>query len=561
MARIQVACPKCGKNVPIIRETITRKGNIVRKWKCGHSKVFKKVSQIVPEGEKPVCKTCECEITPENENEHSTHELSSIPLNRDPAWLRLYKYQQKGVEFIEESQFKCLNADEMGLGKTAQALMTLRYNYEELTPVLIISPAGHIHNWYRECQKWINDKYNEFKDTPIVHIANTPLLKGMRVVIISNMMISKKAIKKSIEEYGFKTVIIDESHHFKNDNSKRTSTLINLAKSIPYRILLSGTSVLNRTTEYFNTLHLCNEYHWRNKGDLARMCIRDRRGRLLSIAPYWKDTFNERTSKYVIRRTKKELFRELPPITIEKHYVDLQDNPVFVEAYNQKLDELERLLNTKKGNMQEGAFMEVIAIIQQLWEYTSIAKVKHVVTQAQEFLENTENNGESPKLTLGGHHRIARKKIGEFLSEYNPVYITDQDAREKDEMQFLFKDNSDRRLCIASLLGAGEGRNLDFCHNVIIYERYWNPAKEAQFIGRFWARGLNPDINTEGYEPVSINYILAIDTIDEFFTKTLQLKWNIVESALNKNYSADPNFIYNLANDVVQTRLKYTGGL
>jgi non-specific serine/threonine protein kinase len=566
MPRIEVKCPKCGRHVPVIKETRTKRGSLIRKWKCGHSKYFKPQKRaLIKEGHKEVCKDCLEVLTEENLAKHQDHEIVSIPVERDPQWTRLYAYQQRGVEFIESQLVFGQNpgvliGDEMGLGKTAQTLMALRYNYKEMSPVLIIAPAGHIFNWYRECQKWINDKYNDFEDTPIVHTKNVPLMSGQKVVIISNMMLAKPKVLQSILEYGFKTIIADESHHFKNDNSSRTGALMEIAKNSK-RLLLSGTSVLNRTIEFFNSLHLCNEYHWRHKGDLARMCMTSREGKILAISPHWKDAFNERISNYVLRRTKKELFRELPPITITNTFVDVRDNPTFVNLYNEKLDELELLLNQRSGKIKEvGGQMQVIALIQQLWEYTALAKVKHVVAYAQEFLENTKDNGHSPKLTLGGHHRMPRGRITELLGEYNPITITDQNAQEKDRRQFEFNDSPDKRLCIASILGAGEGRNLNFCHNVILYERYWNPAKEKQFIGRFWARGLNPDTSVEEYEPVTIDYLLATDTIDEFFSSMVELKSEIVQSAIDHDHFADVDFIQNLAENVVRKRLKYVGG-
>jgi len=556
MARIEVKCPKCGKHTEVIKET-RFKHRLVRRFKCNHLQISKVTKLTVPKGLIKVCKECLEIVTNDNQEKHLDHNTQLIPDNRDPKWTKLYEYQKRGVEFIERSGFKCLNADEMGLGKTAQALMTLRYNYKELTPCLIVAPAGHIHNWHRECLKWINDRYHDFHDTPIVHVKNTPLMQNMKVFIISNMMISKKKIFESILQYGFKWIIIDESHHFKNDNSNRTQTLIEIAKVIEKRHPMSGTSVENRVGEYFNTLHLCNEYHWPHRGALTKMCLKSNEGKILSIAPRWKTAFNERISGYVIRRTKKELFKELPPITINKTYINVQDNPRFVNVYNDKLDELEKLLNKQRGNM--APMMEVIALIRKLWEYTALAKAKHVVAYAQEFLENTKENGDSPKLCLGGHHRIPRAKIVELLSEYHPIQITDQPPKIKDANQEKFSE-SENRLCVASILGAGEGRNLHFCHNVIIYERYWNPLKEKQFIGRFYARGIDPGKTDQIIEPTIIDFLLATDTIDEFFSAMNELKMEIFNSAIDKDYLSDSDLIFALAEKVVAKRLKYVGG-
>jgi SNF2 family DNA or RNA helicase len=65
-------------------------------------------------------------------------------------------------------------------------------------------------------------------------------------------------------------------------------------------------------------------------------------------------------------------------------------------------------------------------------------------------------------------------------------------------------------------------------------ERQWNPANEEQAEGRFHRFG---QVN-----PVSVIYMIASETIDEYFTELVEQKRAIVSSTLdNKELQWDSN--------------------
>jgi len=89
-----------------------------------------------------------------------------------------------------------------------------------------------------------------------------------------------------------------------------------------------------------------------------------------------------------------------------------------------------------------------------------------------------------------------------------------------------FKDDTLARVMIASTLASGEGINLQFCSDAVILERQWNPANEEQAEGRFHRFGQK--------NSVSITYMIASGTIDEYFTELVEIKRSIVASAMDK---------------------------
>lgn len=555
MARIEVKCPRCSKHVEVISTKRTKR-LLIHRYRCGHLQFERLEVPQFQEGQKLLCLTCKVTIGRKHIKRHIGHKVVSVPSSRDHRWIDLYEYQRRGVEFIEKANFKCLIGDEMGLGKTMQAIMAFRYNRDILSPALIICPAGVIWNWQREIRSWYNDKYKELEDLPMVHTNSLmPFMDQQRIHIISNMLLSKDIIRDSLKDYGFKTVIVDESHHFKNDTAKRTKVLIDWAANVPHRILLSGTSVLNRTSEFFNTLHLVDPLGWPTIWSLNSLCMYSLEGKQLCISPNKKEFFFHKTSRYVIRRTKKELFKELPPLQENFQFINVQDNKEFVSRYNSELDKLEKLLNMSKKVLEEyGGQAAIIVLMQKLWEDTALAKVNHLIYYVKEFLENTEQEN---KIAIGTHHRIPRSLILKALQTWNPRLIVDQQPAIKDFEQEEFK-KPENRLLIASILGAGEGRNLNFCNNVVFLERYWNRKKEEQFRDRFYCRGENPEEEKERI-PVIVDYLLAANTIDEYFTEMLKLKAQITDQALNADFMVDSNSIWKLAEKVVENRLKYVG--
>jgi len=549
--RIESICPTCGKHKGVIKETRFPKMTLLQ-YECGHSYAQKVETLVMRPGFKWVCLDCKVTVGKKRLGEHLNHDVHEVPIDRDQAWLKLYKYQREGIELIENANANCLVSYDTGLGKTAMALNYLRYN-DTSFPVLIVCPAGITPNWKREVKLWLADRFKGFEWIPFI-LENTQagILDGMKIHIVSNMRIAKPAVRKSLKEYGFKTIIVDEAHNFKNDNSKRTAALIDITKGIPHRILLTATPVMNRAMEIFNCFHLCKPERFPNKGYLSRMCTRDSKGKILSIAPWYKERFNEMTKDFVFRKTKKEVFADLPPKIINNMYVDLSDNKNYILAYNDILDELELRLAEYQQKMP-GSYMFILALIQKMWQFTAIAKTPYAIEHINEFL-----NWSDEKIAIGTHHINPREHIKKHL-KVDYACIEAQNPNVKQEQEDCFRNNTECRVLVASILGAGEGRNLQFCKNVVFLERFWNPAKETQFQDRFYIRGKNPEEPLEEKDTTIVTYILAENTIDEYFTEMVNLKQEIVNSVVDQDYFADEDFVMGLARKVVEKRLQYVG--
>src|SRR5439155_24340473 len=84
----------------------------------------------------------------------------------------LYKFQNDGVRFIEQSNARCLVSDDMGLGKTVQAIAAALIN-PEIQPLLVICKASLKAQWQHEIMRWMGEDYyaqiiDGPKDAPMV---------------------------------------------------------------------------------------------------------------------------------------------------------------------------------------------------------------------------------------------------------------------------------------------------------------------------------------------------------------------------------------------------------
>jgi len=503
-----------------------------------------------------------------------------IPQDRDEKWSEFFPFQQDGIKFIEQSNYKTLVADEMGLGKTIQALGALRYNFDKLTPTLIICKSSLIFNWMREFMKWV--KVNnpaleqDFASLPIpVMDGQCAPLPGFKVYLVSMDLLAKPKILQWIQETPFKTLIIDESHHFKNINSKRTSAINTSTKHIPNRICLSGTPILNNALEYFPTLNLIRPEHFPSRARFIQRYIdyNSETKRYLGLAEYARNDFFRMTSQYVIRRLKKDVLKDLPPMRVNEQVISSFDK-AFASAYNLQIDKLDLMLATMKTDFNlKAGFMDILAILSKMRHITGLAKVKSAFEYAEEFFESTP---ESSKLCIGIHHKDVALWLSQLLAKHNPVMISGADSpEEKQRKEDQFRSSS--RLAIVNTLAVGEGRNFQFCANALVVENQWNQSKEDQFCGRFQRPIKCPKCDTPFIKdsssevpyyrcpkcnettdiiPIQVDYLLAANTIDEFFSKLKQLKGTICNSTMSWDFETDYRAIYDLAKEVVMARMK-----
>ena len=440
-----------------------------------------------------------------------------------------YPFQVKGMEFMEDANFRVLCADEMGLGKTIQSIIPLKYHKDTLLPAAIFCKAKLTRQMAEETARWLGFDY-----IPQIITSGKDVIYGMPVTIFSLDVLRNFAIEK-FEKAEFKTVIIDECQHIKNPDSQRTMQVRRMCRDIDHVIALSGTPFKNRASEYFTILNLLRpdkfpsfhtfqyqylDYYSTNYGSKDRG-LRNPKG------------FERATKDFIIRRLREDVMPDLPKVDRKLFYVDLEKK----EAKEYERESVAFNAFYEKAcaeGVEDDAATQVnlLARIAKLKHICGRSKVTDCFDFATDFLMTTDK-----KLAIFVHHQDVGSELNNRLTRWcnefhfePPLILTGGMTADKCyDVTQEFKKPGVNRILIASTLASGEGLNLQYqCCDCVILERQWNPANEEQVEARF----TRPDsINMGGY--VSSTYMLAGGTIDEWLTQLVEAKRIIFQSVMD----------------------------
>ena len=435
------------------------------------------------------------------------------------------EYQFDAVKFAEESNIRCIIADEQGLGKTIESLSLLRLHPAELLPCVIVCPSTVKLQWMFEIHR-ICGNGKEFL-TQVIQSGKERAMPGFKIYIVTYDMLKGPDLFQFLPEGTIKTIIIDECQRVKNHLSDRAKAVQRVARTAPHIMAMSGTPIKNNAGEYFTVLNLVKPTlfpHYQkyidNYCDAYSNGWGQKVGGLKNV-----ERFHEDTKDIIIRRTKSEVLKDLPSIDRKFHHVELDRK--LNKAYGKALEELDELLYSEESEFSKGA--ATIAIMSKLRHITGISKVAECVDFTIEFLESTDR-----KIVIFTHHQDVMGNIESQLNGWASenqkgkvcVLHSGLDGNARTQLVKDFREDPTRRVMIASTLAAGEGLNLQFCSDAIILERQWNPANEEQAEARFHRFG---QLNN-----VSITYMLASGTIDEYFTELVEVKRSIVAATMDK---------------------------
>lgn len=527
MPYITIKCPQCNKLAEAEKE-FSISGKIISRLKCGHI------------------------IEKQQLNCSSPEQIVSLDGKR------LYAYQCDGVRFGEESGGRLLIADEMGLGKTVQAI-GLTFLHPEMMPVLCIVKSSLKAQWQKEWMRWCGEEF-------LAQIIDSPkdfILPGFKAYIISYDVLRRFATKKNkadagliksfkdeeeynyfsstiteteksqqkgklvelIEKLKIKTIILDECQQIKNLESQRTVFVRSLCKHVDNVIALSGTPIKNHAAEYFPVLNILRPELYpkyssfiMNEVDSYFTGYGYKTGGLRN-----PEEFKEKTKSFILRRERKEVLPDLPPITrsFQFHELAKEVEKAYIDEFKKFRDEYNSSPEDGGGFAKETS---IIAYLSRMRHLTGLSKIDPCIDYVMELMGSTDD-----RVTIFTHHKdvaeILVSKLNSLFSEIGIPPCTRHEAGSSslDTERYFEKT----RVLICSTLAGGEGLNLQkLCTRFVMLERQWNPANEEQAEARF--------PRPEGIKVDSIEgvYITAIGTIDEFFAELVERKREIVSKTL-----------------------------
>lgn len=405
---------------------------------------------------------------------------------------------------------------------TIEALSLLRLHPKELLPAVIVCPSTVKLQWMFEIHR-ICGNGPDFL-VQVIQSGKEKAMPGFKVYVVTYDMLKKDDMFSFLPENTIKTIIIDECHRIKNHLSDRAKAVQKIARNTPHILPMSGTPIKNNAGEYFTVLNLVKPTlfpHYQkyidNYCDAYSSGWGQKVGGLKDV-----DRFHEDTKDIIIRRTKDQVLKDLPSKDRKFHHVELDRK--LNKAYAAALQELEDMMYSD----EEGFAKETnkIAIMGKLRHITGISKVEECVDFVTEFLLSTDR-----KIVVFTHHQdvmdMLEIKLNSWLVDggFGKALCLRSalNGNERADLVTKFREDVSNRVMLSIFT---EGVNLQFCSDAVILERQWNPANEENYAeDRFHRFG---QLNN-----VSITYMIASGTIDDFFTELVEIKRSIVAATMD----------------------------
>jgi SNF2 family DNA or RNA helicase len=404
-----------------------------------------------------------------------------------------------------------LLADDVGLGKTLSAICT--FTDPRTLPALVVTLTHLPSQWESEIKRFAprltTHKIKQGRPYDVTQIGRRrnlqPNLPGaMPDVLLINY--HKLAGWAETLAGVVRSIVFDECQELRTGpKSGKYNAAQFIASQCAFRMGLSATPIYNYGAEFFNVLNCIRPGALGDYGEFLREWC----GGWSSITEPRAFGSYVRESGLMLRRTRKDVSRELPSLTKAPHKIDA--NTAALERVSASCAELAKLI-LKQGESHRGEkMMASEELSNKLRQATGIAKAPFVA----EFVKLLVESGE--KVVLLGWHREVYSIWMDSLRDLKPaLYSGSESPREKDIAKDRFMSDETNVLIMSLRSGAGLDGLQAKCRTVVFGELDWSPGVHEQCTGRIHRDG-QPD-------PVIAYYLIADSGADPIIADVLGLK-------------------------------------
>ncbi|WP_425580609.1 SNF2-related protein [Streptomyces thermospinosisporus] len=469
----------------------------------------------------------------------------------------LRDYQRRGLDWLARMTslgLGCCLADDMGLGKTVTLIALHLHRQSDPAaagPTLVVCPASLMGNWQREIERFApGTAVRRF------HGARRSLdgLAGSEFVLTTYGTMRLDAGRLAGVDWGM--VVADEAQHVKNPYASTARQLRSIGARA--RVALTGTPVENDLTELWAILD------WTTPGLLGRLgTFRSRYADAVEAGrdPAAAERLARLVRPFLLRRRKSDpgIAPELPPKTETDHAVSLTQEQAGL--YEAVVREALAEIAEADGMARRGLIVKLLTGLKQICNHPAqyLKEERPVVAGRSGKLELLDELLDTVLAEQAGvlvftqyvamarileRHLAARGVPAQLLHGGTPVA-----ARE--EMVRRFQEG-EVPVFLLSLKAAGTGLNLTRAEHVVHYDRWWNPAVEAQATDRAYRIGQT--------RPVQVHRIIAEGTIEDRIAALLESKRELADAVLGSGEAALTELTDAELADLVALRQDERGG-
>lgn len=440
--------------------------------------------------------------------------------------LPLREYQKVPPTIVLEHGALLL-ADVLGLGKTAQGLAL--FTDQRTLPALVVTMTHLTGQWERELKKFApqltthiirtgqvysieefmatrkmrplhgptrTDQAAMFSRFPDVLIVNYHKLSGWRDVLSGVV----------------NSIVFDECQELRHDTSARYSAAAHIRAGAAFCMGLTATPIYNYGSEMFNVMDIIKPDCLGERSEFIREWCTQSGGQRQAKVNYPR-AFGSylRDAGLMLRRTRSEVGRELPPVT--KQTIDIDADTEALARVDDAAAELARII-LKRGEAYRGQKMHASEELSNLVrQATGIAKAPSVAAFVRFLVESSEE-----PVILAGWHRAVYDIWLEELKDLAPaMYTGSESPTQKEESVRRFMEGETKVFIISLRSGAGLDGLQKICRTIVVGELDWSPGVHRQLIGR-----LHRDDGHE--EGVNVYFLVANHGSDPIIVDVLGLK-------------------------------------
>ncbi|MCH5277723.1 MAG: SNF2 helicase associated domain-containing protein [Desulfovibrionaceae bacterium] len=450
-----------------------------------------------------------------------------------PAGLNaeLRPYQLQGVSylnFLDEYGFGGILADEMGLGKTIQTLSFIQHmvNKGASGPNLIVVPTSVLPNWDREASRFVPRLsrvivYGTRRESIFHKIADADL-------VITTYALLRRDLEE-LEQHNFNAIILDEAQNIKNPNTITARAVRNIHARM--RLCLSGTPIENNLFELWSLFEFLMPGFLGSQHAFQRGVIKPIKEGDTETLEYLRS----RVKPFILRRTKAEVVRDLPPKIESVTYCALAEEQAELYAALARKLRAQVLADVDQKGMAKSqmSILDALLKLRQICCHPKLLRMDMPGFNANMVSGKFEAFKDMIiDIVEEGHKVLVFSQFVQMLQQIRgwlqmtdiPFCYLDGSSKDRLEQVDRFNNSPNIPIFLISLKAGGTGLNLTSADYVIHYDPWWNPAVESQATDR--AHRIGQARQVFSYK------LICQNTVEEKILKLQDMKRGVAEAVI-----------------------------
>lgn len=400
-----------------------------------------------------------------------------------------------GIAYLYNKK-RAILGDEPGMGKTWQACEAA------VLPCIVI------------CQKYLAPKWEAFlreqyPSDRVVNAAKGAFLQRADALTqpFDWLIVNHDMLQKYFMPY-VKTLIVDEIHHFRREEAKKSKNLYKLAMRTERVYGLSATPVYKDIGDVYHQLKILELDKTKFTSYFSfinRWAVTNNYGYGTSIVRVRnREEFDRMLDEYMMARTCKQVGLQMPR-RVDKH--------VKLKLTGEILKKYRRLRDDYQIEMEDETIKRFFNAGAALHELRKMTVTPEKIDVVREIVNSTRP--EEPVLIFVWYKDTAHK----FCEALDGVEVTGDIDSAKREMIAATGGIARKKVRVCTLESLSEGADLSMIRTVIVPEGTYIPGKIYQAVRRVQRAARAEDTNLD---TIVMHWVRYTNTVDEVVHKTSQ---------------------------------------